>query len=353
MGITDSPTFDGFAPIPIHVPAVISTDNALSPDIYGQITAQLQGQLAELANKVLIFLFQSIICQFQIQTLNSSVNKIGAYPFNTPVGASAKHSRSTSSETDYSEHIMIALSLFLEIDTYGQTLVEYDYQSAKTLVYLLLGIEPPSKKIFYLPLINFFLVFLPQNYVAGLTPLLPRSQTTQETDTKESQLKQRFSRAKPFPNPSYYNNLYFSQMTKNSNIKLDDKMLVPFIVLSRCFENATVSKVGAEKAEKIRMQALNNGTIDVLLTLLSHYSNQRPLKQPIRQEGDLLVTQLISRLFLFHSDVQAIVLMFNEAQRRKRYSGKGNFINFLKMIKNSKIIIFNFLRFIVPGSKRP
>lgn len=97
---------------------------------------------------------------------------------------------------------------------------------------------------------------------------------------------------------------------------LCDLSFVPFIVLSRCFESAKVSTVGAEKAQQIRIQALNNGTMDVILALLSYYSNQKQQKSPMRPSGDLVVNQLISRLNIFYTDFQAIIQIFNDSKHR-------------------------------------
>jgi hypothetical protein len=64
------------------------------------------------------------------------------------------------------------------------------------------------------------------------------------------------------------------------------------------------------------MQALENGTLDVILALLSHYSNQKQHNSPMRPTGDLVVNQLISRLNIFYTDFQAIIQMFNETKHR-------------------------------------
>jgi hypothetical protein len=57
----------------------------------------------------------------------------------------SRHGASLTTNQPDLEHIVTALSLFLEIDTYGQTLVEYDLGLAKRLIYMLLGVDPPSK----------------------------------------------------------------------------------------------------------------------------------------------------------------------------------------------------------------
>lgn len=171
------------------------------------------------------------------------------------------------------------------------------------------------------------------NLVIGLVPLLPQlfngSQSLSTSKDKRSGLSReelKFHLASKLFNAYGGNNAGTipSFCSRLNEPKTDDTILVPFIVLSRCFENASVSKVGAQKAEQLRRQALDNGTIDVVLTLLSHYSNQRPQKLPIRPSGDFIVTQLINRLFLFMADSQSIVTIFNESKQKQRNnSGKG------------------------------
>lgn len=70
-------------------------------------------------------------------------------PVAIPVLKRSRNGQSSSPARQFEpiEHIMIALSLFLEIDSYGETLVEYDKNAAKRLIYLLVGLEPPSNFI--------------------------------------------------------------------------------------------------------------------------------------------------------------------------------------------------------------
>lgn len=235
---------------------------------------------------------------------------------------------SSSHLMEFNEHIMIALSLFFEIDTYGQTFVEYDAQAAKRLIRSFLCVPPSSKILFDKMSISqkspklkrvvkclFLAITETASPVVGLTPLLPQAQS-QDMDTAKEGWKKSGSKSR-------YADLYYDDLMPTSlsalyanKSKKEESMLAPFVALARCFENAAVSKVGADEATRIRMQAMNNGTIDVLLTLLSHYSNQRPQFCTIRPTGDLVVTQLMSRLFLFYPDVQTVFKMFNEPRQK-------------------------------------
>lgn len=58
---------------------------------------------------------------------------------------SAPRSSVSNKLIDNFDTIVVALSLFLEIDSYGAVLVEYDKVAAKKLIYIMLGIAPPSE----------------------------------------------------------------------------------------------------------------------------------------------------------------------------------------------------------------
>lgn len=121
----------------------------------------------------------------------------------------------------------------------------------------------------------------------------------------------------------------------------DDLIFVPFIVLSRCLENASVSKVGAEAAQKIRTQALENGTIEVILKLLSDYSNHKKKKSSVHPNGDRVVIQLINRLLFFFSDFQTIAQVFNESKPRP--SSKKSNLNILNLRRLTILLDFPHL----------
>ena len=269
-------------------------------DIQGQLQ-HLQGQMVE-----------------KLQTLHSKYGTLHSKPPQTAVPS--KKSRfgnpSNTPQQDF-EHIMIALSAFFELDTYGQTFVEHDFISAKRLIYMFLGLTPPDYSVI--------------NYVIGLKPLLTHTQnSTQEDEPKTKSINTR--QMKQYIAASKYlqalDSPFTSPMLRNYEPPpMDETMFVPFITLTRCFENATVEKVGA-KAEQIRVQALNNGAIDLTLFLLAHYSSQQSKKKALRDSDDLLVTRLVHRLVSFINDSQSIVKLFNESKQKQRFaSGKSLIFN--------------------------
>ncbi|CAD5206748.1 unnamed protein product [Bursaphelenchus okinawaensis] len=192
--------------------------------------------------------------------------------------------------------IVIALSVFLEIDVYGPSLVEYCKASAKKLMYIMLGLNPPEES---------------KKSIEGLTPLLPQSAygTTDSSKPVQSHLPHKEALQKLAFKLS--DHIFTGFNARESNTKneasLDQIALVPFFVLSKCFETYYPPNCTMQEAESVRIQTMNNGTIDVLMTLLSYYSHQNANKKPIRPSGDLSSTRLLEQMISFNEEYQQII----------------------------------------------
>ncbi|KAI6238416.1 Baculoviral IAP repeat-containing protein 6 [Aphelenchoides fujianensis] len=272
-----APGFSSGTSAPVYLPPPstllqLTNDSTAKSEIFGQISSQL----ADFASKV--------------QGMQSSLqNDTGGYVLKLPVSIPLKRlstyrAATASSPTDGSlEYTLIALSLFLEIDSYGETLRLVD------------GLQP----------------LLPQSLLGGTSADSHPTGNDEREDIVRSLAGRLTDR------------LTATGADSRNESEQERLMLVPFLVLSRCFENANPSRMTGENAERIRLEALENGTMDVILTLLSHYGHQKPARTPIRPNGDLVVAQLISRLIAFASDVQSVVGLFNAAAKpnQRRQSG--------------------------------
>ncbi|KAI6202918.1 hypothetical protein M3Y94_00496400 [Aphelenchoides besseyi] len=284
---------------------VVGGDSVSKSEIFGQLSSQL----TEFANK--------------FQNLQSSVQEsLGTYVLKLPVSLPLKRfqtarSAASSTATDQNlEYVLVALSLFLEIESYGEMLVAYDKTSAKKLIYLMLGMDPPATPR--------------QRLVDGLQPLLPQSllgglSSDSHSGINEMEREEIVRTIAGRPT----DRLSSLDVSNRNDSEMERLMLVPFLVLSSCFENVHPRKSNESEAEKLRLHALENGTMDVVLTLLSHFGHQKPAKTPLRPTTDLVVTQLVTRLISLSSDVQSIFGLFSAVgakptQRRASAAAPGN-----------------------------
>ncbi|KAI6178303.1 UBC core domain-containing protein [Aphelenchoides besseyi] len=284
---------------------VVGGDSVSKSEIFGQLSSQL----TEFANK--------------FQNLQSSVQEsLGTYVLKLPVTLPLKRfqtARSTASSTATDqnlEYVLVALSLFLEIESYGEMLVTYDKTSAKKLIYLMLGMDSPATP--KQRLVDGLQPLLPQSLLGGLSGDLHSSCNEIEREEIVRTIAGRLT-----------DRLSSLDVSNRNDSEMERLMLVPFLVLSSCFEHLHPRKHNQLEAEKVRLYALENGTMDVILTLLSYFGHQKPAKTPIRATGELVVTQLVTRLISLTSDIQSIFGLFNAiggkpTHRRASTAALGN-----------------------------
>lgn len=197
-----------------------------------------------------------------------------------------------------SDMIAVALSVFLLIDSYGPTFVNYHEPSARKLIYIMLNINLPT----------------PTKISAEYLPILPDQGSQEETalvpKKKTSKTFAGFNLTVPGPAP-----------VKTQTEVMSKLALVPFFALSKCFEQAYPPNGTLQNAEDVRSQAMEEGTVDVLLTLLAYYSHQKPQIKPLRINGDLPVTELLDRLISFSGnepDSSMLVQQFKNSHQNPK-----------------------------------